>query len=124
MKKQANRFTNLLVAAAVTIGAGATAAEEVVVIATARVQNGSERAFIERANRLVDETRRENGVVSYTYHQSVDTPSEFVFVEHYASQTAFEAHLHGPVLAEFFGKAKPLFAPGFPVIKQYREMTP
>jgi quinol monooxygenase YgiN len=99
-------------------------AADVVVIATARVQVGSEQAFIERANRLVDDTRREVGVVSYTYHHSVDTPSEFVFVEHYATQKAFEAHLHGPVLADFFGKAKPLFAPGFPVIKQYREVTP
>lgn len=124
MKKLFRWVSLTLFAAATGVAGAAMGANEVVVIATAQVKPGTESAFIEQANFLVGETRKEKGVVSYTYHQSVDSPTEFVFVEHYESQDAFQAHFHGKVLANFFGKVKELFLPGYPVIKQYRELTP
>lgn len=42
---------------------------------------------------MVGPTRAEPGNVSYQVHRSLTAPSEFVLVEEYVDQAAFQAHL-------------------------------
>lgn len=102
----------------------ATPSRPLTVVALAKVQPGSETAFRAAADELVRETRKEPGNVLYTYHQNVQDPTEFAFVEKWESEGAIAAHFETPHLKGFFGKVKDSFLPGFPQIKTYNDVSP
>lgn len=72
-----------------------------VVIARVNVKEGQEKAFIEVTSRLVEATRQEAGCLFYTLYQSPLNPTEFVFLEEYADQAAFEVHAASAHFAAF-----------------------
>lgn len=68
--------------------------------------------------RLVEETRKENGCISYQLLQSRSDPGDFVCVEEWASDSAIDNHLTSAHVQDAFSKAAPLLAKE-PDIKRY-----
>ncbi len=67
---------------------------------------------------LVEETRKENGCISYQFLQSRSDPGDFVCVEEWASDCAIDSHLASAHVQDALLKAVPLLAKE-PDIKRY-----
>lgn len=100
----------------------AAAETPLVAIALAKVKPAKTAEFIEAAIRLVEETRREPGNVSYAFQQSTENPAEFAFYEVYKSEQYADDHMKGKVLGDFFNIVKTFFEPGYPQIKRYKQI--
>jgi quinol monooxygenase YgiN len=59
---------------------------------------------------LRDPTRKEAGYISYELTQNTADPTDFTFIEEWASQEALDAHMKTAHIADALGKAAPLFA--------------
>jgi quinol monooxygenase YgiN len=68
---------------------------------------------------LIEPTRAEPGCVSYQLWQGQTDPGDFVFVDNWASDEAFAAHMVTPHVQEAFTKAQGLLAEA-PDIRSYR----
>jgi quinol monooxygenase YgiN len=68
---------------------------------------------------LVEETRKENGCVSYQRFQNKADPSDFTVVEDWANDLAIDSHMRSAHVQNAFTKAVPLLATA-PEIKRYR----
>ena len=95
------------------------ASAPVVVIALAKVKPGGEAAFHTAVGKILTPTRREDGNLSYVYHQAEDSTVEFAFVEQWRDDGSIAAHMQSPHMQQFFKKVGSLFEPGFPQIKKY-----
>lgn len=69
--------------------------------------------------RLVEETRKEKGCLSYELYQNLDEPNDFTVVEDWASDAAIDSHMVTEHVQDAFAKASPLLAAA-PEIKRYR----
>lgn len=47
-------------------------------------------------------TRQEAGCVAFTFYQAISQAEQFVLVEHFADQSAFDLHLELPHTRAFF----------------------
>jgi len=64
-----------------------------IVVAVARARSGKEQELKAHLEGVARASWDESGVVTYAVHQIVDSPGEFMMVEVYASDAAFEDHL-------------------------------
>jgi quinol monooxygenase YgiN/predicted enzyme related to lactoylglutathione lyase len=55
-------------------------------------------------SKLASETRKENGNVSFSVHQSKEDPSIFILWECFKNETAFKIHLQSKHIKEFLSK--------------------
>ena len=75
------------------------------VIATMKVQAGKEAEFESIMNALVDQVRSlEPNVLHYELTKNKRDASEYVMLEHYASDDAFKAHMKSAHFQEAFPK--------------------
>jgi quinol monooxygenase YgiN len=68
---------------------------------------------------LVEETRKENGCISYQLLQNKADPRDFTVIEEWASDSVIDTHLASAHMQEAFSKAAPLLA-SEPDIRRYR----
>ena len=71
---------------------------------------------------LVANTVKEDGCLSYRFHESADDSCEFVSYENWRDKASESKHLASPHLAELLARASELFARP-PEIKYYREIA-
>ena len=62
------------------------------VVATLRIHDGALAALIEAAHKMIAETVKEDGCISYDLHQSVTEPKTLVFVERWETREHLNAH--------------------------------
>lgn len=65
---------------------------------------------LELANRLVEESRAEDGIVAYFAAVDVENDHLLRFVEQYEDQAAFDAHVNSEHIKEFSAKVPELLA--------------
>jgi quinol monooxygenase YgiN len=70
---------------------------------------------------LREPTRKETGCISYELLQNPADPTEFVFVEEWASAAALDAHMQTPHLQAALGQAANLVAAA-PEIRTYKTL--
>ena len=75
--------------------------EPLTIIALATAMPGQERALRAAQTKLVTESLREPGCVRYELHQSLDDARIMVFVETWASEEHWKAHMEGAAIATF-----------------------
>ena len=88
-------------------------AEDIRVVALLHAKPGEEEAVKKAALACVEPSRAEETNHLYALNQDSDDPSLFVFIEHWASKAALDAHMQTPhfktLAAALDGKlAKPL----------------
>ena len=71
---------------------------------------GKEKELEEALRSLVPLTRKEDGCIDYHLHQSLGTPTRFLFYENWKSKEVWLQHLEMPYIKEFFAKAEDLLA--------------
>lgn len=64
----------------------------IVLIAKNTVQDGKQEEFIRIAGKMVEETRKEVGCLSYDLAKDEADDSVFYFIEKYQDEAALEAH--------------------------------
>jgi quinol monooxygenase YgiN len=62
---------------------------------------GQEKALRAAQEKLVEETLPESGCLRYELHQSIDDGRVLVFVESWASEKQWKAHLDGAAIGHF-----------------------
>jgi quinol monooxygenase YgiN len=62
------------------------------VVARIRIKEGLEETVLSLAQTMVEATRLEEGVVSYTFCKNNNDPAVFAFIEEYQSPEALEEH--------------------------------
>ena len=78
---------------------------ELHVIATIPAKAGSEEAIRGALQSLVAATREEEGCVAYDLFESSSAPGTFVTVERWTDQSALDAHMQTPHVAQAFAAA-------------------
>ncbi len=79
--------------------------QPLVVIAYLRVKPEYRQTFLDLANNVVKLTNEtEEGVISYTFYESQDTPNLFFFFEDWQNEAAFEEHLQKSYTKSLTGK--------------------
>ncbi|QBJ96572.1 antibiotic biosynthesis monooxygenase [Rhodococcus sp. ABRD24] len=73
------------------------------VVATIPAKPGSENTVRAALTALVEESRKEDGCVSYDLFESESAPGTFVTVEVWSGQEALDAHMRSPHLREAAG---------------------
>ncbi|MBH0239651.1 putative quinol monooxygenase [Methylobrevis albus] len=71
------------------------------VIAIATAKPGMEAALLAAQEVLVAETLTEDGCLRYELHQSLDDGRVRIFVESWASEAAWQAHMEGDAIRRF-----------------------
>lgn len=95
---------------------------EIVVVANLQSLPDQSDALKEALSELVPLVHAEDGNLLYALHQGVDDPTQFAFVERWASRDALDAHARAPHMAATFAKIGGLVA-GPPSIV-YTEAVP
>ena len=73
------------------------------VIAYMQAAPGKEDELRRELTALIEPTLREDGVVNYDLHESVEQPGAFFFYENWESAAKLDAHLATPHLVRFAG---------------------
>lgn len=71
------------------------------VIAISTAVPGQEEALRTAQKELVAATAKEPGCLRYVLHQSLEDGRVLVFVESWASENAWKAHMHGAAITRF-----------------------
>jgi quinol monooxygenase YgiN len=79
------------------------------VVARLVSQAGKVEEFKAILSTLREPTRKEAGCISYELTQNNADPTDFTFIEEWASQEALDAHMKTAHIADALGKATPLF---------------
>ena len=64
----------------------------IVLIAKSTVQEGKQEEFVRIAKKMVEETRKEEGCISYDLVKDETDDVVFCFIEKYKDEAALEAH--------------------------------
>jgi quinol monooxygenase YgiN len=67
------------------------------IVAKSSFQSELEKVF----RKVVDETRKETGNVSYELHQDIQNPLKYVILENWKSQAAIDSHNESPHFKDF-----------------------
>jgi quinol monooxygenase YgiN len=94
------------------------ASEAVRVVARIIAQPGKVEELRSILLDIVGQTRKEKGCISYQLLQNKVDPSDFTFVEEWASDSAIDAHFTTPHVQEALSKAASLLASD-PDIRRY-----
>jgi quinol monooxygenase YgiN len=71
------------------------------IIAISTAEHGQESALRAAQAQLVRDSLQEPGCLRYELHQSLDNGRILIFVESWASEEAWQAHLQGAAIARF-----------------------
>lgn len=71
---------------------------------------------------LVGPSRKESGCVSYELFEEVESPPDFITVEQWADERAFDAHMATPHVAQAIAKAGSLLAQP-PLIHHFTQLA-
>ena len=83
----------------------------ITLIARLKAQPGKEALLAEECKKIAKVVQEnEKGCLMYAPHAAVDNPEEITFIEKYADQEAFDAHVKTPYFKEFGGQIKELLA--------------
>lgn len=75
--------------------------QEVWVTARFEVKNGAAEEMKKHLHPLITAVRKEKGCLFDDCLQSADDPNVFMFVEHWATQADFQAHVDGAAAAKW-----------------------
>jgi quinol monooxygenase YgiN len=92
------------------------------VVARAIARKGAVSQVREQFESLVEPTRAEPGCLSYELLVHENNPAEFVFVQEYENEAAFEAHLASAHVTAMLEVVMPLLAEP-PDIRRYRRVS-
>jgi quinol monooxygenase YgiN len=95
--------------------------ETVHIVAHIVAREGEEARVQEQLEKLIVPTRAEPGCRKYELFVNEEKPGDFVFVEEYASDAAFQAHMDSKHVAAAIAGAVPLLALP-PDIRRYRRL--
>ena len=103
----------MLAVISLTFGAYAqeqnSASMKKVVVARLDIKPEKVDQFLELAKKMVEETRKEPGCITYILYKSCFTPeNEFVFYEEYKDQKALDIHNASTYLKEFLSAIGPM----------------
>ena len=84
--------------------------ETVRVVARITARPGSIEELASLLLHLVEESRKENGCISYQLLQNKADPADFTFVEEWASDSDIDAHFTTAHMQDAFSKAASLLA--------------
>lgn len=82
-------------------------------VARFRARPGKAQALQQALKSLISETHREEGCLLYQLSEEVpyaganDEPWDCVFIEHWASREAFDAHCAQPYIKDYFEQVAP-----------------
>lgn len=85
---------------------------------TAPIRPDRRDEAVQIAIRMVEETRKEEGCLAYTFHSPVDDPNTFFVYEEWASAEALQGHMSSEHMKEF-QKQMPGVLAGEVTVKQY-----
>ena len=85
-------------------------AGSVQVVALVVARAGQADALVQAIETITAATLGEAGCLSYVPHRDLQDPNRFVFIEHWASQEALDAHNQTPHLQAFAATIGPLLA--------------
>ena len=89
------------------------------VVARLTIKKEAVENFVQFAQKIVEETRKEAGCISYElYKNTFGKEAEFVFYEEYKDQAALDFHNKSEHLKQFFGQITPLLA-GAPIVEVF-----
>ncbi len=91
------------------------------IVAHVVARDGEEGQVREELEKLIVPTRAEPGCLRYELFVNKENPSDFVFMEEYRSDDAFQAHMDSKHVAAAIASAVPLLA-GPPDIRRYRRI--
>ena len=77
-------------------------------IAYMKVKAGTEAQFLKAAENVIEQSRREEGNITYQLHQSVTNPQQFVFYELFDSNEDLQFHRNAPHTKAFLKQTKPI----------------
>ena len=83
-------------------GPSASDSEEVVILLDMRFKPGSAEEVMKRMRPAIEATRDEAGNNEYTFYQVSGRPDEYVFLERWLDQEAFDSHLTQPHMESVF----------------------
>lgn len=90
-----------------------------VVVARLSIKSDKADQFLQAAEKIVEETRKESGCETYTLYKSCFGPeNEFIFYEEYKDQKALDFHNNSAYLEKFFSVITP-FLDGAPVVEVF-----
>jgi quinol monooxygenase YgiN len=79
------------------------------IIARLTIKKEAADEFIQYAQKIVEETRKEKGCITYSlYKNCFGQEAEFVFYEEYKDQAAIDFHNKSEYLKQFFSDITPL----------------
>lgn len=84
--------------------------EKKIVVARVEIAKGKENDFLAIVPTLIEETRTENGNLSYTLYQNPFSESEFIFYEEYKDQVAINSHMATTHFKDFSVQVGPMLA--------------
>lgn len=84
--------------------------EKKTIVARIEVRKGKEKEFMAQAGLLIQNTRAEEGNISYNLYQNSENPDFFLFYEEYKDQAAMELHASSKYLKNFGEAVKDLLA--------------
>ena len=65
----------------------------IAVVARVAVKAGKSDEFLKEAKIVVEETRKENGCISYEGNQNTEDPLKFAIIEKWESKECLDAHM-------------------------------
>ncbi len=92
------------------------------IVARAIARAGTESRVREQFEALVEPTRAEPGCLSYELFVHEENPAEFLFVQEYQDEAAFDAHLASAHITAMLEVVLPLLAEP-PDIRRYRRLS-
>ena len=95
--------------------------ETVHIVAHIVARDGEEARVQAHLEKLIEPTRAEPGCLRYELFVNKEKPGDFLFVEEYASDAAFQAHMDSKHVAAAIAGAVPLLAVP-PDIRRYRRL--
>jgi quinol monooxygenase YgiN len=69
---------------------------KVKVVAQFCVKSDQVKSFLENVNKLIAETHKEAGCLSYQLYKDMAAANQYAFLEEWESPAALEAHMHTP----------------------------
>lgn len=79
---------------------------ELRIVAVLEVKADYKEELIKVIHTLVDESRKEEGCVSYDLHEDTKNPLKLIFLETWASQAAIDIHNNAPHFKAFVAAIK------------------
>lgn len=67
--------------------------DRIKVVAKSGIKEGCTKKYQEIAFELIEETRKENGLISYELYQDIENPNIITFIEKWENKEVLDAHI-------------------------------